>query len=129
MRPLIVLPALLCLAMNGCKTPAAPAAGGAAAPQDYGGWQRVQSVNRERRVVCGELPVLVEVSHAGLGLIGSCGYVRVAGDHLDLSVDLSPGGTIEVTGGHNDITWRQPRGPRPPTLINAGTSNSFHAGR
>lgn len=71
-------------------------------------------------------PVVVAANRTKLRLAGPCRQVTVAGDHNDLHVDVAPGGTVEITGTHNDVTWRQVgQGPRP-TLTIKGASNDFH---
>jgi hypothetical protein len=38
-----------------------------------------------------------------------------------------PGGTIEITGEHNDVFWhQQPPNPPRPRLLDSGSSNTFH---
>jgi hypothetical protein len=52
--------------------------------------------------------------------------VRVSGDHNDIMTDIVPAGTIEIAGGHNDVSWRQ-FGPGPqPNLQDHGERNTFH---
>ncbi len=127
MAPCLVLAG--CLVVAGCGARKPVASGAAAVPDDYSNWTRIQANNRERRTGCTELPVVVELSRASISLVGNCGFVRVAGEHLTVTVELASGGTIEATGAHNDIYWKQAAGSRPPTLINAGSSNTFHADR
>ena len=48
-------------------------------------------------------------------LVGPCRFVRSQrGSHNDIAVDIVPAGTIDIIGGHNDVSWRQTGpGPRP----------------
>ena len=57
---------------------------------------------------------------------GPCRFVRISGSHNDIALDIVPGGTIEITGAHNDVNWRQTEpGPRPD-LQDHGESNTFY---
>lgn len=97
-----------------------------AMPTIDGSWDRY---GRASSIVCGTRPVLLTGSHMDLRVTGSCRFVRVAGAHNDIEVDVEPGGRIEITGEHNDVTWHLLPGPHiPPTLLDQGPSNSFHAG-
>ena len=61
-----------------------------------------------------------------LRLTGECRDVTVAGRRNDIHVEVPPGGTIEVTGARNDVTWRQTRPGPAPTLRATGPNNDFH---
>jgi hypothetical protein len=98
---------------------------GSAAAGGPSGWQRFSS-NAPARIQCGELPIVLEGNHTNLTLSGNCGYVRVAGNHNDIAIELAPGGTIEITGAHNDVSWTQPNAAIPATFYNRGESNTFH---
>jgi hypothetical protein len=141
MRVPSILVTMTCLTLCGCvmnstgtgaATPVSAAAAGAgvpgAPPIDPNAWTHITST-AQRSVVCGELPIMLDVSHAKMSLTGTCGYVRLTGDHNDITIDLDAAGTIEVTGAHNDISWKQAVPGAPPTLLNHGQSNSFHARR
>jgi len=52
--------------------------------------------------------------------------VRVSGAHNDIFIDVTPGGTIEITGNHNDVSWRRIEPGPLPVLQDRGQSNSFH---
>ena len=78
-------------------------------------------------IQCDGRPIVLEGTHTALRLSGPCQFVRVAGDHNDISVEIAPTGTIEITGSHNDVTWHTVRGARP-ALENRGVSNTFHHG-
>jgi len=50
----------------------------------------------------------------------------VSAVHNDIFIDVIPGGMIEITGNHNDVSWRRiERGPLQ-VLQDRGQSNSFH---
>jgi hypothetical protein len=80
-----------------------------------------------RQIACGPRPVLLNGNHTDVTLTGPCRYVRVAGAHNDVTVTVVPGGTIEITGEHNDVFWhQQPPNPPRPRLLDSGSSNTFH---
>jgi Protein of unknown function (DUF3060) len=85
--------------------------------------------DRVRHITCGDLPVLLDGNHTDLTLSGPCRYVRLDGAHNDVTVTVTPGATIEITGAHNDVYWQSldPQGPAP-MLLNHGYSNTFHHG-
>lgn len=112
---------VVCFALAACKQPPLPAP----PSPSPGGWTRV-SESATGAITCGELPVLVDISHATVRLAGNCGYVRVLGEHLDVYVEMAPGGTVDITGAHNDVYWTQARRGPPPTLLNRGDNNTFH---
>ena len=77
---------------------------------------------------CGGAPFQVDAYRVTLKLTGPCREVIVAGDHNDVETDVLPGGTVQITGSHNDVTWRQMApGPRP-ALLNSGRGNTFRNG-
>jgi len=79
-----------------------------------------------QKIACDGRPVSLEGDRTELSLVGPCRFVRVAGSHNDIALDILPGGTIDITGAHNDVSWRQTEaGPRPD-LQNHGDSNTFH---
>lgn len=95
----------------------------ASAADPSNGWD---SYGRVSAVSCAGRPVLLQASHTDITVTGPCRYVRVAGEHNDIHTDVLAGGTVEITGAHNDVWWRQlSRGPRP-RLLDSGTRNTFH---
>ena len=79
-------------------------------------------------VACDGRPFVVDANRASLKLRGRCYHVIVAGNHNDVETDVLGSGTVEITGAHNDVTWRQMSpGPRP-VLVDRGPSNTFHRG-
>jgi hypothetical protein len=75
---------------------------------------------------CDERPIELDGYHTTLVLTGPCRMVRLVGWHNDIDISLVPGGTIEITGSHNDVSWH-PTEPGPkPTLLDHGDSNTFH---
>lgn len=84
--------------------------------------------NIAQTVQCTGTPIAVDGNHTNMTLVGACRRVRVSGDYNNISVDIVPRGLIEITGQHNDVTWRQIRpGPRP-TLRALAPHNNFYAG-
>ena len=80
----------------------------------------------KQTVPCDERPVDISSDRNVMTLTGSCRFVPVSGAHNDIFIDVTPGGTIEITGDHNDVSWwRIGPGPRP-LLQDSGQSNSFH---
>jgi hypothetical protein len=103
--------------------------GGAHAPEPAGaeanGWTRY-AASGTQSIACGKLPVLLASSHSDSTLTNSCGYVRIAGEHNDVSIEIAPAGTIEITGAHNDVYWKLSKPGAPPHLLDTGQSNTFH---
>lgn len=90
----------------------------------------VYSASRASQTIpCDARPVQLNGSHTDLRLTGPCRFVRLAGEHNDVSVQLAPGGSIEITGSHNDVTWRSLQPGPDPVLVNRGEDNTFHRGR
>lgn len=107
---------------------AMPALAAAPAPVRQNGWLVYGASHTAQTLPCAPTPILLSGSHTDTEVKGACAYVRVSGDHNDVAVDVAAGGTVEIIGEHNDVTWHQvTRGP-PPRLINARESNSFHRG-
>jgi hypothetical protein len=101
-------------------------AAGPTPPLEQNGWLIYQDSHITETANCPGRPVLLNGSHISFTLNGPCSYVRVAGEHNDISVQIGAAATIEITGAHNDVTWQQiVRGP-PPRLIDSGASNTFH---
>ena len=87
-------------------------------------------INQASRAVveCGGRSISLDGEHTSTRLTGTCPRVRVAGEHNDIWVPVPPGGTIEITAPHNDVTWHQTApGPRP-RLLTLAPSNTFHRG-
>jgi hypothetical protein len=80
----------------------------------------------KQTVPCDGRPIDIAGDRNDMTLTGSCQYVRVSGAHNDIYTDVTPGGTIEVTGDHNDVSWRQSQPGPPPNLQGRGESNTFH---
>ena len=79
-------------------------------------------------ITCGSRPVLLTGNSMDLTMNGPCSFVRVEGNHNDISIVVAPRGTIEITGAHNDVSWHVPPGARfTPILLDHGNSNTFHA--
>jgi hypothetical protein len=85
------------------------------------------TTSRTRQVIaCTGRPIQLEANRTETRLTGPCKFLRITGSHNDVVTDILPGGTIEITGDNNDVTWREiGTGPRP-NLVNRGRSNSFH---
>lgn len=95
-------------------------------PVAQNGWLVYQDSHVTQALPCGRQPILLRGNHTDLTLTGGCAYVRVAGEHNDISIEVLQGATIDISGAHNDVTWRQIVPGQPPRLINGGQSNSFH---
>ncbi len=119
MRPLVIVAAgLVITAVSAVAAPPVP--------RQQNGWLIYQDSFTTQTIPCGPQPVLLYGSHTTITLHGVCAYVRVAGAHNDIAIDIGPAGTIEITGAHNDVTWQQVQSGPPPRLIDSGESNSFH---
>ncbi len=116
-----VLAAVVALATTGAARADHPLSG-----QLDDGWENFRVSHVHREIFCDGRPVLLTGDHTKLRLSGDCPRVRVAGWHNDIFVDLLPGGTIEITGAHNDVTWHATRPYPRPRLVNAGSRNTFH---
>jgi Protein of unknown function (DUF3060) len=80
----------------------------------------------KQTIQCDGRPIDLAGNRNFMTLTGPCRFVRVSGAHNDVFIDVIPGGTIEITGDHNDVSWRRIEpGPRP-TLEDRGKSNTFH---
>jgi hypothetical protein len=80
----------------------------------------------KQTVPCDGRPIDIASDRNDMTLTGPCQFVSVSGAHNDVYIDVTPGGTIQITGDHNDVSWRQiQRGPRP-NLQDRGESNTFH---
>lgn len=97
-------------------------------PVQENGWLIFRDSHITEAIPCRTQPILLQGNHTTITLNGICSYVRVAGQHNDISVEVGPAATIEITGKHNDVTWQQVvRGP-PPRLLDDAPSNTFHHG-
>ena len=106
---------------------AACAPSGPPAPPTVQNGVLVYSQNGARQTIqCDNRPIQLSGDRTALRLTGECQFVRLAGNHNDIEVEAAPGATIEITGEHNDLTWRQTRPGPHPVLLNRGQSNSFH---
>jgi hypothetical protein len=101
------------------------ACGNYAAPYVENGWDVYGYASA---ISCVGRPLRLTGNHMDLEVTGGCQHVVVAGSHNDISIALAPAGVIEITGGHNDVTWHvtAPSGV-PPVLLDHGEGNSFHA--
>ncbi len=112
---------LICLAGGAaCTMPAKP-------PEvDAEGVVHYTTSRAHQNITCEGPPIQLDGDRTELTLTGPCRLVRITGSHNDIFTDIDAGGTIEIIGSHNDVTWRQYQpGPRPQ-LVNRGESNTFH---
>lgn len=118
----------LCLTLAGCTKPAADAraAGAPASGSVPGRPDGYVHYAGGGSYACGPAPLSLDGSHARLELSGVCRIVRVTGEHNDVILGVAPGGTVDVTGAHNDIWWHPTGRGRLPDLRNSGSSNTFH---
>ncbi len=124
MRAIIARIGVLGLAVAACETnPSGPPG-----PIEQNGFL-VYGNGAPSKIACDQRPVQLNGNHSDKRLIGPCRFVRVAGAHNDISIDVAPGGRIDITGAHNDVTWFQSLPGPPPTLMDHGASNTFHQGR
>lgn len=108
---------------------AACAPSGPSAPPTVQNGVLIYSQNGARQSIeCDNRPIQLSGDRTELRLTGECQFVRLAGNHNDVYVEAAPGATIEITGGHNDLTWRQVRPGPQPVLLDRGLGNSFHTG-
>jgi hypothetical protein len=77
-------------------------------------------------VPCDGRPIDVAGDRNTMEFTGPCQYVRVSGAHNDIFIDIVPGGTIEITGDHNDVSWRRIKPGAHQILQDRGQSNTFH---
>jgi len=117
MRGLLAGAALACLG--------APAAG---AQVMADGYLHYGMSHVTQTVQCSGTPIALDGDETDMSLVGACTHVRVTGERNLVSVDVVPRGLIEITGQHNDVTWRQLRPGPPPVLHALGAHNQFHAG-
>ena len=118
MRKLIWLASAV---LAGCSNPPS------AVPSD--GFVHVLPVSGQPTLMCDGRPLALDGDHNEIVLTGDCRRVRITGEHNDVSIDVAPGGEVEITGLHDDVFWWQSRpGPRP-VLEDHGTpgTNTFHA--
>ncbi len=79
-------------------------------------------------VACDGRPFVVDASRVSLTITGQCSHIVVAGNHNDVDADVLASGTVEITGAHNDVTWRKVGSGARPILVDRGVSNTFHRG-
>ena len=78
------------------------------------------------KLACAVHPIQLDGDHTDITLTGSCTFVRLAGSHNDVAVNVAPGGTIDITGSSNDVYWYQVAAGPSPNLLNQGKDNAFH---
>jgi hypothetical protein len=121
-RSLAQFAACLVTLLAGCSaTPRPPVA------VSQNGWTIYNGSNRTQTIPCSDHAVLLRGNHTDTRLTGSCRYVWVAGYHNDIDVAVAPGGTIEITGKHNDVSWRQAAPGQAPILKAGNEDNTFHS--
>ena len=80
----------------------------------------------KQTVPCDGRPIDIASDRNEITLTGPCQFVRVSGAHNDIYTDVTPTGTIEITGDHNDVSWRQVQPGPGPNLQDRGQNNTFH---
>ena len=90
------------------------------------GWLIYDASHVAQTIPCTPQPILLRGSHTDTTLSGRCAYVRVAGGHNDIAIEIGGGATIEITGEHNDVSWHQVAPGPPPRLLAPGPDNTFH---
>ena len=80
----------------------------------------------KQTVPCDGRPIDIAGDRNDMTLTGPCQFVRVSGAHNDIYIDVRADGTIEITGDHNDVSWRQIQPGPHPNLQDRGQSNTFH---
>ena len=124
-----LLSAALGLAVAGSAAAGCTSQKASLSPVVEGGQARYADSRARSTIACGERPIVLAGDRNVLRLTGGCRDVTVAGRRNDVHVEVAPGGTIEITGARNDVTWRQ-TGPGPaPTLKLTGPNNDFHRDR
>lgn len=99
------------------------------APASAASWVTYTRSHVDRTIACNGQPVLLAGNHTTIRLSNDCRQVRVAGEHNDIFVRIVPGGRIEITGIHNDVTWALDEPGRRPTLVRTAARNTFHPAR
>ena len=84
------------------------------------------SSRTKQAVTCEGRTVDLAGSRNDMTLTGLCRFVRVSGAHNDVYIDIVPGGTIEITGNNNDVSWRRTETGPMPVLEDRGQNNTFH---
>jgi hypothetical protein len=120
MSAVILRIAAIGLAVAACKPMTTPIA------VDQNGFAVYSVSQASAAIPCDTRPVQLNGNHTDIRLTGPCRFVRVIGEHNDVYVELAPGGSIEITGSHNDVTWRQIRPGPEPALLDRGESNTYH---
>jgi hypothetical protein len=125
-RVVSLLPAVLGLVAAGLGAAGCASEKVSMAPVMEGGQARYAASRAKSTIQCAGQPIVLSGDRNLLRLTGDCRDVTVAGRRNDVHVDIEPGGTIEITGARNDVTWRQ-TGPGPaPNLKPTGPNNAFH---
>lgn len=114
--------AAISLAVAACTPMTAPVA------TDQNGFAVYSASQASQTIPCDTRPVQLNGSRTEIRLTGPCRFVRLIGGHNDVSVELAPGGGIEITGSHNDVTWYLVQPGPDPVLLDHGESNTFHRG-
>jgi hypothetical protein len=96
-------------------------------PVQQNGWLIYSDSHVTQQIPCATQPILLTGNHTDITLKGACRYVRVAGEHNDIDIEVGADATIEITGAHNDVTWHQTAPGARPRLLKSNTeSNTFH---
>jgi hypothetical protein len=77
-------------------------------------------------IVCGAMPIQLTGNRLDTKVTGECQQIRITGAHNDIVVEIAPGGSIEILGSNDDVSWRQTQPGSPPRLIDTGANNTFH---
>ncbi len=120
-RRLVPMVAILAMA-SGCEGASRPAL------NLNDGRQHFTQDRVSASVTCDGRPFEVDANRVSLTITGPCSHVVVAGNHNDIETDVLANGTVEITGAHNDVTWRKVGSGSRPILVDRGVSNTFHRG-
>lgn len=112
----VVLPAMV-----GCAALCVAAAGTVDAQS--GNQSSFMGSNQTGSLDCNKGPAQVMGSYNVLRISGACSGLQVAGSGNKITVELGPGGTLNVSGSNNAITWTSTDG-KPPTLTSKGSGNA-----
>lgn len=108
-------------AMVGCAALCVAAAGTVDAQS--GNQSSFTGSNQTGSLDCNKGPAQVMGSYNVLRISGACSSLQVAGSGNKITVELGPGGTLNVSGSNNAITWTSTDG-KPPTLTSKGSGNA-----
>jgi Protein of unknown function (DUF3060) len=112
----VVFPALVCCAVL-CVVPLGTVDAQSGNQSSFAGSNQTGSLD------CNKGPAQVMGSYNVLRISGACSGLQVAGSGNKITVELGPGGTLNVSGSNNAITWSSTDG-KPPTLTSAGSGNA-----